>query len=95
MAAAYRILKKGGRVVDARSAQHRFEKARELYADHWLGFSEAQLHQLLEAAGFHDIEVTVVSREKETPAFPDRLRERLQIASRRVLEKRHSCSGFD
>ena len=31
---------------------HRFEKARELYADHWLGFSEVQLHQLLEENGF-------------------------------------------
>ena len=46
-------------------------KARELYADHWLGFSEVQLHQWLEEAGFADIEVTVVSREKEKPAFPD------------------------
>ena len=52
-----------------RSAQPPFEKARELYADHWLGFSEVQLHQLLEAAGFSDIEVTVVSREKESPHF--------------------------
>jgi ArsR family transcriptional regulator len=48
---------------------HRFEKARELYADHWLGFSEAQLQQWLEEAGFSEIEVTVVSREKESPHF--------------------------
>ncbi|MDQ3119408.1 MAG: transcriptional regulator, partial [Verrucomicrobiota bacterium] len=48
---------------------HRFERARELYADHWLGFSEVELHQMLEDAGFGRIEVTVVSREKESPHF--------------------------
>ena len=69
IAAAHRILKKGGRVVVLDLLSHRFEKARELYADHWLGFSEVQLHQWLEGAGFSDIEVTVVSREKESPHF--------------------------
>jgi hypothetical protein len=44
---------------------HRFERARELYADQWLGFSEVQLHQWLEEAGFGKLEVTAVSREKE------------------------------
>jgi len=29
---------------------HRFERARELYADQWLGFSEVQLQQWLEEA---------------------------------------------
>jgi ArsR family transcriptional regulator len=69
IAAAHRILKKGGRVVVLDLLSHRFEKARELYADHWLGFSEVQLHQWLEAAGFGQVEVTVVSREKESPHF--------------------------
>jgi ubiquinone/menaquinone biosynthesis C-methylase UbiE/biotin operon repressor len=67
--AAHRILKKVGRIVVLDLLSHRFEKARELYADHWLGFSEVQLHQWLEAAGFTGIEVTVVSREKESPHF--------------------------
>jgi ubiquinone/menaquinone biosynthesis C-methylase UbiE len=66
---AYRILKKGGRLVVLDLLSHRFERARELYADHWLGFSEVQLHQWLEEAGFQKIEVTVVSREKESPHF--------------------------
>jgi hypothetical protein len=48
---------------------HRFERARELYADHWLGFSEVQLHQFLEKGGFRDIEVSVVSSEKQSPHF--------------------------
>lgn len=69
IAAAHRILKKGGRIVLLDLLSHRFEKARELYADHWLGFSEVQLHQWLERAGFDDIEVTIVAREKESPHF--------------------------
>ena len=69
IAAAHRILKKGGRIVVLDLLSHRFEKARELYADHWLGFSEVQLHQWLEKADFTGIEVTVVSREKEKPHF--------------------------
>jgi ubiquinone/menaquinone biosynthesis C-methylase UbiE len=67
--AGHRILKRGGRLVILDLLSHRFEKARELYADHWLGFSEVQLHQLLEKSGFRDIEVSVVSREKQSPHF--------------------------
>ncbi|MDQ2919156.1 MAG: metalloregulator ArsR/SmtB family transcription factor [Verrucomicrobiota bacterium] len=66
---AHHILKKGGRLVILDLLSHRFERARELYADHWLGFSEVQLHQWLEEVGFKRIEVTVVSREKESPHF--------------------------
>src|SRR6267143_3458510 len=62
--AARRMLKKNGRIVVLDLLSHRFEKARELYADRWLGFSEVKLHQLLEQAGFREIEVNVVSREK-------------------------------
>ena len=32
--------------------KHRFEEAREVYADEWLGFSEAELETMLEKAGF-------------------------------------------
>src|SRR6266704_3372349 len=39
IAAAHRILKRGGRLVILDLLSHRFERARELYADHWLGFS--------------------------------------------------------
>ena len=67
--AAHGILRPGGRLVILDLLSHRFERARELYADHWLGFSEVQLHQWLEEAGFEKIEVTVVSREKESPHF--------------------------
>src|SRR5881398_1974901 len=67
--AAHRILKRGGRLVILDLLSHRFEKARELYADHCLGFSEVKLHQLLEKSGFREIEVSVVSREKQSPHF--------------------------
>ena len=67
--AARRILKRGGRLVILDLLSHRFERARELYADHWLGFSEVHLHQLLEKGDFRDIEVSVVSREKQSPHF--------------------------
>ena len=66
---AFRILRRGGRLVILDLLSHRFERARELYADHWLGFSEVQLHQWLEEAGFRKVEVTVVAREKESPHF--------------------------
>jgi ArsR family transcriptional regulator len=69
IASAHRILRKGGRLVILDLLSHRFERARELYADHWLGFSEVQLHQFLESASFKNIEVTVVSREKQSPHF--------------------------
>ena len=69
IAAAYRMLRKNGRVVILDLLSHRFEKARELYADHWLGFSEIQLHEFLDEAGFRNIDVRVVAREKQSPHF--------------------------
>jgi ArsR family transcriptional regulator len=69
VAAAHRILKRGGRLVILDLLSHRFERARELYADHWLGFSEVQLHQFLEKNRFREIEVSVVAREKQSPHF--------------------------
>src|SRR5256885_244531 len=67
--AAHRILKKNGRIVVLDLLSHRFDKERELYADRWLGFSEVKLHELLDEGGFREVEVSVVSREKENPQF--------------------------
>jgi ArsR family transcriptional regulator len=67
VAAAHRILKRGGRLVILDLLAHRFEQARELYADLWLGFSESDLQQFLEDAGFHEVEIGVVAREDKNP----------------------------
>src|SRR5437762_1162924 len=69
IAAAHQILKRGGRLVILDLLSHRFDKARELYADRWLGFSEVKLHELLEKNGSREIEVSVVAREKQSPHF--------------------------
>jgi len=67
VAAAHRILRKGGRIAILDLLAHNFEQARDLYADLWLGFSEVQLLQMLGDAGFETIEVSVVSREPQSP----------------------------
>jgi len=66
---AYRILQPGGRIIVLDLVKHRFEEARELYADEWLGFSETELEDLLEKADFTDIQTSVVDKEPETPQF--------------------------
>lgn len=66
---AWRILKGGGQVMVLDLVGHQFEKARELYHDRWLGFSEVELGELLREAGFEDVETGVVDREAEPPFF--------------------------
>jgi ArsR family transcriptional regulator len=69
VAEASRILRPGGRIVILDLAKHRFEEARELYADERLGFSEAELETMLEEVGFTQIQTSVVHKEPETPQF--------------------------
>ena len=67
IAAGYRILKPGGRIVILDLLAHNFEQARELYADLWLGFSEVDLHRMLKEAGFTSSDISVVSKDEENP----------------------------
>ena len=67
--AAFHALKPGGRVVVLDLLRHQFEEARDLYADLWLGFGEAELAAMLEKAGFQAIETAVVDREPDPPHF--------------------------
>jgi len=66
---AHRILVPGGRIVILDLARHRFEEAREMYADEWLGFSESDLEAMLAKAGFSNISTSVVDKEPEAPQF--------------------------
>ena len=66
---AARILAPGGRIVILDLARHRFEQARELYADEWLGFSETELESMLEKAAFTQIQTSIVHKDPEPPHF--------------------------
>ncbi len=69
IASAHRILRPGGQVMILDLLKHNFGRARELYGDQWLGFAESDLHRWLEAAGFKQIEISVVAREEQPPHF--------------------------
>lgn len=69
VAEAYRILRPGGQLLLLDLKAHSFEKAHELYADVWLGFTENALHGYLRQTGFDTVEVTTVSLELEAPYF--------------------------
>lgn len=69
VAEAYRILKPGGELIIIDLLEHHFEKAREFYADLWLGFSENTLYHYLKSSGFRQVKVDTVAREEQEPNF--------------------------
>src|SRR5579862_1022252 len=60
IAEAARILRPGGRIAILDLAKHRFEEAREMYADEWLGFSETELESMLQRAGLQHPQTSIV-----------------------------------
>ena len=66
---AARILKPSGRIAILDLAKHRFEEAREIYADEWLGFTEPELESMLERASFTGTHTSVVYKEDKAPHF--------------------------
>jgi ubiquinone/menaquinone biosynthesis C-methylase UbiE len=69
MAEAHRILKPGGSVVIMDLLKHGFDQARDMYADVWLGFSHAEIADLLRRANFEIADIATVHREEEPPHF--------------------------
>lgn len=69
LASAAKLLKPHGQVLVLDLLAHKFEKARELYGDRWLGFAESDLQRWLEAAGFKKIEINIVAAEEQPPHF--------------------------
>jgi ubiquinone/menaquinone biosynthesis C-methylase UbiE/DNA-binding HxlR family transcriptional regulator len=69
VAEARRILKPGGRIAVLDLLRHRFEEARELYADLHLGFTQVELESLLARAGFANVDTATVHKETEPPHF--------------------------
>jgi ArsR family transcriptional regulator len=69
LAAAAKLLRKGGRLVVLDLNRHHFDQARELYGDHWLGFGEADLREWMTAAGLREVEVQLLAAEDEPPHF--------------------------
>src|SRR5207344_2600187 len=69
LVSAARVLRPRGQIMILDLLAHKFDKARELYGDRWLGFPESDLQRWLEEAGFKKIEVNVVAREEQPPHF--------------------------
>ncbi|NDV61395.1 metalloregulator ArsR/SmtB family transcription factor [Puniceicoccales bacterium CK1056] len=69
IAEAWRILRPGGQLVVLDLNQHTFEKARELYADRWLGFPPNRLYHWIKSCGFESVSVDPVSKEPKEPCF--------------------------
>lgn len=79
--ATHRILRKGGMVLILDLNEHHFEKARMLYGDVWLGFSEAQLRDLLSQTGFQEISTGLVAKETVAPFFQTILASGIKITA--------------
>lgn len=69
IAEARRILRPGGKIVILDLLRHQFDKARELYGDIWLGFTEVELRRFIKKQGFHQLYVAQIHKEASAPRF--------------------------
>lgn len=67
ISSAFRILLPGGKIFILDLLHHTFTEAHKLYGDTRLGFSEGELHQLLEQSHFSHIDISIASREETPP----------------------------
>src|SRR3954470_22048501 len=77
---AFRVLRPGGQLLVLDLNEHAFEKARELYADVWLGFKESALHGFLKKAGFTRGGGATLPRKAKEPHFETLLASGLKAA---------------
>jgi ArsR family transcriptional regulator len=69
IAEAWRILRPGGKIVVLDLLRHQFDKARELYGDVWLGFTEVELRRFFKKQGFGHLYVAQLHKEVSAPHF--------------------------
>ena len=67
LSAAYRILIPGGKIFILDLLKLNFSEAHKLYGDTRLGFSEGEIHLLLEHALFKNIDITIADHEENPP----------------------------
>jgi ArsR family transcriptional regulator len=69
LVSAAKLLKPHGQILILDLLAHKFDEARDLYGDRWLGFAESDLQHWLETAGFKRIEISIVASEEQPPHF--------------------------
>jgi ArsR family transcriptional regulator len=64
-----RLLRKGGSMVVLDLQKHQFDKAHEIYYDHWLGFSEPDLRSWFKNAGLSKVLIQLLEADPHDPGF--------------------------
>jgi len=62
-------LRPGGRCVILDLLKHPHDKARRLYHDRWLGFSESDLEDWLKQAGMQEIRIQILEPDPNEPGY--------------------------